>query len=171
MVVGWAQVFPSGKFSVPTAWMMSWSFIISYGDTFWNAEQFSRTKGSQHPRVLQALPPRAKERSRRCTKCAGLQTLASQVFFSIWEGVWGTTPSFPFLFGHTRELLLKNLKQNGISAHLWNVLALALVGRHQSVQEELSQRCSGSQYTDKDFWFQLLEQEFTSSSRKQRFDR
>lgn len=110
----------SGKFSVPTVWIMSWSFTTCYGDTFWSAEQFSGTKASQHLRVLQALPPRAKERSRCCTKSAELQSLASQVFFSIWDGVWGTLPNFPFYLGKQGSFCSKAWKQNGISTHLWN---------------------------------------------------
>lgn len=136
-----------------------------------SAEQFSGTKGSQHLRVLQTLLPRAKERNRHCTKCAGLHSMASQVFFSIWEGVWGTLPSFPFYLGILGSFYSKAWKQNGISTPLWNISALALVGSHQSIQEKLSQGCSASQYTGKDIWFQFLEGEFTSSSKKQRFDR
>lgn len=51
-----------------------------------------------------------KEGSRHCTKCAGLQSLASQVLFSIWERVWGTLPSFCFYLGILGELLLKSLE-------------------------------------------------------------
>lgn len=104
------------------------SFTILYGETFWSAEIFSKAKGSQHLSVWQALLPKAKERSRRSTEHARLQSLASQVFFPIWKGVWGTLPCFHFYFGVLGSFCSKTWKEKGTSAHLWNTLALAFGG-------------------------------------------
>lgn len=110
MVVGWAQGL--GSFLCPQlGWCLGLSpCIMETPSEVLSNSQETRSSWSQHLRILQALPPRAKERSRHCTKCTGLQSLASQVSFSIWEGFWGTLLSFPFYLGMLGELLLKSLE-------------------------------------------------------------
>lgn len=109
------------------------SFIILCGDVFWSAELFSGAEGSQHLSRWQALLPRSKEGSKLSTEHATVQFLASQVFFfSSWEAVWGTLPSFPFYLGTRESFCSKAWKEKGTSAHSWNTLALAFGGRQQS---------------------------------------
>lgn len=109
MVVGWAQGL--GIFLCP---QLIWCLGLSPSVMETPSEVLSN---SQQPRVDHSTSEfcrlchhELKERSRRCTKCAELQSLASQVPFSIWERVWGTLPSFPFYLGILGDLLLKSLE-------------------------------------------------------------
>lgn len=168
MVVGWAQGL--GSFLCPQlGWCLgvSPSVMETTSEVLSNSQE-PRSSWLQHLRVLQALPPRAKREKQTLHKVC-------------WSAIPGKPSSllylreslrnlalFLFLFGHTRGAFAQ---KPGSKMAFQPQLNLALVGRHQSIQEKVSQRFSGSQYTCKNICFQLLEWEFTSSSRKQRFDR
>lgn len=129
MVVGWAQGL--GSFLCP---QLGWHSSLLPPFTERSSEALS---SSHEPRdhstsVAGRLCQQARDRNRHSTERARLQSLATQVFFfSIWKGVWGTLPSFHFYLGKLGSFCSKTWKE-GISAHLWNTLALALGERHQS---------------------------------------